>query len=149
MDISTSTNAKRLLWAGFFAIFAAGVGFGVRGAILVDWAKEYGFTQAELGKITGGGLLGFGIVIIAGSLIADRIGYMTLMVFALVLHVLSAILQLCTGPIYDAAGTDGVYWSLYIAMFLFSIANGVCEVVVNPMVAALFPTQKTHYLNIL
>jgi hypothetical protein len=34
-------------------------------------------------------------------------------------------------------------------MFLFSIANGVCEVVVNPMVAALFPTQKTHYLNIL
>lgn len=149
MDISTSTNAKRLLWAGFFAIFAAGVGFGVRGAILVDWANQYGFTQAELGEITGGGLQGFGIIIILGSLIADRIGYGKLMILAFILHVLSAALQMCTGPIYDAFDRDGVYWSLYIAMFMFSIANGVCEVVVNPMVATLFPNQKTHYLNIL
>jgi MFS family permease len=34
-------------------------------------------------------------------------------------------------------------------MFMFSIANGLCEVVVNPMTATLFPTRKTHYLNIL
>jgi hypothetical protein len=34
-------------------------------------------------------------------------------------------------------------------MFLFSIANGLCEVVVNPMTATLFPKQKTHYLNVL
>ncbi len=149
MDIRTTTKPQRLLWAGFFSIFAAGVGFGVRGGILVDWAHEYGFTQKELGDISGGGLWGFGLVIILGSLIADKIGYGRLMIVAFVMHVLSAALQMCTGPIFDNFGRDGVYTSLTIAMVMFSVANGTCEVVVNPMVAALFPREKTHFLNIL
>src|SRR5262245_58234020 len=107
MENGTAPNAKRLLWAGFFSIFAAGVGFGVRGAILVDWAREYGFTQAELGEITGGGLTGFGIIIILGSLIADHFGYGKLMIFAITMHILSAVLQMCTGPIFQQFGTDG------------------------------------------
>src|SRR5947209_19996216 len=94
MENGTIPHAKRLLWAGFFAIFAAGVGFSVRGGILIDWAKDYGFTQAELGKITGGGLTGFGIIIILGSLIADRVGYGVLMGSALIMHFLSAALQM-------------------------------------------------------
>jgi MFS family permease len=148
-DSPTKSNAYRLLWAGFFAIFASGVGFAVRTRVLTLWAADYGFTMTELGEITGGGLVGFGIVILAGSLIADRIGYGRLMILALVAHLLSAILQLCTGAVFDKLGRDGVYWNLYIAMFLFSIGNGICEAVVNPVVATLFPHQKTHYLNIL
>jgi MFS family permease len=149
MNNGTVPHAKRLLWAGFFSIFASGVGFGVRGAILVDWAREFGFTQAELGGISGGGLWGFGVIIILGSLIADRVGYGRLMVLAFIMHVLSAALQLATQPIYAAYGRDAVYMSLTIAMILFALGNGICEVVVNPMTAALFPHQKTHYLNIL
>ena len=34
-------------------------------------------------------------------------------------------------------------------MFLFAVGNGIAEAVVNPLVATLFPTEKTHYLNIL
>src|SRR5262249_43009601 len=84
-----------------------------------------------------------------GSLIADKVGYGRLIAFAFLLHVLTAALQLFTGQIYAAFGKDVTYWSLYVAMFLFSIANGICEVVVNPMTATLFPKEKTHYLNIL
>ncbi len=145
----TAPNAYRLLWAGFFAIFASGVGFSVRGGILLDWANQYGFTMSELGGITGGGLTGFGIIIILGSFIADRVGHGRLMVLAFILHLLSAALQLATAPIYEQFGRDATYWSLYVAMFMFSIANGTCEAVVNPMVATLFPKKKTHYLNIL
>ncbi len=149
MENGIAPNAKRLLWAGFFTIFANGVGFAVRGAILVDWARQYGFTQKELGDITGGGLWGFGVMIILGSLIADSFGYGRLMIVAFAMHLLSGALQMCTGPIFDAFGRDGVYWSLTMAMVMFSIANGICEAVINPMVATLFPKQKTHYLNIL
>src|SRR5919109_1492797 len=154
MENGTSPHAKRLLWAGFFTIFANGVGFSVRTGVLVHWAREYGFTQTELGQITGGGLAGFGFVIILGSLIADRVGYGRLMVGAFILHIVSAILQMGTDPIYNGfgggeAGRNAVYWTLTVALFLFSIGNGLCEVVVNPMVAAMFPHAKTHYLSIL
>ncbi len=145
----TSPNAKRLLFAGFFSIVASGVGFSVRAGILPDWAREFGFTNTELGEITGGGLTGFGVVIILGSLIADAVGYGRLMALAFLMHIVSAVLVLFTRPIYEASGSTGVYWSLFASMFLFSIANGLCEVVVNPMTATLFPTQKTHYLNVL
>src|SRR5437868_13639548 len=134
-DNGDSPHAKRLLWAGFMAILAAGVGFSIRGGILSDWGSQFGFTQSDLGNITGGGLTGFGVIILLGAMIADKIGYGRLMVFAFIMHILSALLQLCTGQIYDAFGQDGVYWNLFIAMFLFSVANGVCEAVVNPMVA--------------
>ena len=116
----TPRPIHRLLWAGFFAIFASGVGFSVRGGILLDWAYQYGFTMSELGGITGGGLTGFGIIIILGSFIADRVGHGRLMVLAFILHLLSAALQLATAPIYEQFGRDATYWSLYVAMFMFS-----------------------------
>ncbi len=144
-----SPNAKRLLWAGFMAILAAGVGFSVRGGILGQWAEQFGFTMTELGTITGGGLTGFGAVIIITSLFADKIGYGKLMIAAFVLHLISAVLTLATPAFFASGGKDAAYWCLFIAMFIFAIGNGVCEAVVNPLVATLFPNNKTHYLNIL
>ena len=38
---------------------------------------------------------------------------------------------------------------LFWGMFIFAVGNGVCEAVVNPLTANLFPNNKTHYLNIL
>ena len=54
-----ASNAKRLLWAGFLAIFAAGVGFAIRGGILDNWGRDFGFTAGELGLIGGAGFTGF------------------------------------------------------------------------------------------
>lgn len=142
-------NPKRLLWASFFSIFAAGVGFAIRGGILSDWAKLYGFTNTELGQITGGGLTGFGVIIILFSFIADRVGYGRLMIVAFICHLLSAVLTLSAGVIYASSGKDACFQALYWGMFLFAIGNGTCEAVVNPLVATLFPKEKTHYLNIL
>lgn len=142
-------NASRLLWAGFMAILAAGVGFAIRGGILGQWAEQYGFTQTELGAITGGGLTGFGIIILLSSLIADRIGFGPLMLAAFVMHLVSAGLTLATGAAFAAGGKPLAFQCLFWGMFLFAIGNGIAEAVVNPLVAALFPKNKTHYLNIL
>lgn len=142
-------NAYILLWAGFMAILAAGVGFSIRGGILGQWGEQYGFTQSELGTITGGGLTGFGIVILLSSLIADWVGYGKLMISAFVMHLLSAVLTLAAGYAYARGGKDMAFLCLFWGMFLFAIGNGISEAVVNPLVAALFPNDKTHYLNIL
>src|SRR5262245_1391249 len=151
-----AANAKRLLWAGFMAILAAGVGFSIRGGILGDWGTQFGFTQSDLGTITGGGLTGFGLIILVGALIADKVGYGKLMIFAFLMHFLSAVITLAATPIYnsmvatDPAGAKhAAYLCLFWGMFMFAVGNGTAEAVVNPLVAALFPKNRTHYLNIL
>ncbi len=149
-NYAVAPNANRLLWAGFMAILAAGVGFSVRGAsVLEEWSKAFGFTQTELGGITGGGLVGFGVIIIISSFLAEKIGYGKLMIFAFLTHFLSAVITLAAPAVFAAAGKDMTFWCLFIGMFMFAIGNGVCEAVVNPLVATLYPNNKTHYLNIL
>ncbi|MGB7329342.1 MAG: MFS transporter [Rubripirellula sp.] len=142
-------NRKTLLAAGFLALIAAGIGFAVRGGLLDIWSNKYGFTMTELGQITGGGLLGFGLVILAAGLLVDWIGYKPLMLFALACHVVSAIMLFSATPVFNAAGKDAVYMILFWSAFIFAVGNGVCEAVINPLTATLFPEQKTHYLNIL
>jgi MFS family permease len=135
-------NAKRLLVAGFMAILAAGVGFAIRGGIFDNWGAEFGFTASELGKIGGAGFSGFCFGIIIGGVICDKIGYGKLVIIAFALHVLSAIVT------FTASGA-GAYQSLYWGMFIFAYANGTLEAVANPLVATLYPNNRTHYLNIL
>jgi MFS family permease len=142
-------NAARLLWAGFMAILAAGVGFSVRGGILGQWAEQFGFTMTELGTITGGGLTGFGMVIIITSLFADAIGYGKLMISAFLLHLISAIVTLAAPAAFAAGGKEAAFNCLFWGMFIFAVGNGVCEAVVNPLTATLYPNNKTHFLNIL
>jgi MFS family permease len=142
-------NAFQLLWAGFMAIMASGVGFSIRAGILGQWAEQYGFTQTELGAITGGGLTGFGIIILMSAMIADKIGYGVLMITAFVVHLASAALTLAAGLAFTQGGKGAAFQCLFWGMFLFAVGNGLCEAVVNPLVATLFPKNRTHYLNIL
>ncbi len=140
-------NEKILFWASFFTLIAAGIGFSVRGFILKDWGSQFGFTQSELGNISGGGLVGFGIAIIFFSFFADRFGYGKLMLVAFLLHASSAVVTLAAGSF--TGNKPAAYNCLNIGMWLFALGNGTCEAVINPLTAALFPNRKTHWLNIL
>ena len=149
-------NNTKLLIASFLTIFVAGLGFAVRGGLLLEWGKEFGFTQTELGQITGGGFVGFGIVILIASLFLDRFGYKPFLMLAGALHVVSVIVTVAATFVYSGAiGTNpdvaraGAYLCLFWGVFIFAIANGICEAVVNPLVATLYREEKTHYLNIL
>jgi MFS family permease len=134
-------NASRLFWAGFIAILAAGVGFAIRGGIFDNWSKEFGFTAAQLGAIGGAGFSGFCFGIIIGGVIVDKIGYGKLVVVALLCHILSAFVT------FGASTPQNAYDFLFWGMFIFALANGILEAVANPLVATLYPKQRTHYLN--
>lgn len=143
---------RRLFIASFLTLIAAGMGFSIRAGILGEWESQFGFTKSELGQITGLGLAGFGVTIILCSLFADRVGYKLLMVAAFLLHAASAVVTLAATPAFGDGGQQGkdaAMLCLQIGMTLFALANGVCESVINPLTATLFPKQKTHYLNIL
>jgi len=139
-------NAKRLLWAGFLAILAAGIGAGVRGGILANWAADFGFTGAQLGAIGGAGFTGFCFGIIIGGVVVDKIGYGKLVVAAFLFHVLSAFV---TFAATKGQAQDTAYLFLYVGTFVFALANGTLEAVANPLVSTLFPNNRTHFLNLL
>jgi len=142
-------STGKIFWASFLTLIAAGMGFAVRSDVLGEWAAAFGFTQTELGQITGGGLTGMAFTIIGFSLFADRIGYKAILIGAFLLHVGSAALTLAATPVFESSGKAATYQCLYWGMFMFSLANGMCEAAINPLVATLYPKQKTHYLNIL
>ena len=140
---STNYNPTRLLWAGFFAIMAAGAGFAIRGGIFGAWAAEYGFTATQLGAIGGAGFSGFCFGIIIGGLLVDRLGYGKLVALAFIGHLVSAVVT------FGATDASNAYSYLYWGMFIFAYANGTLEAVANPLIATLFPEKRAHYLNIL
>jgi fucose permease len=67
----------------------------------------------------------------------DIIGMKRLLEMAFIFHLAGIILTI------SASG----YWSLFISTLLIGIANGTVEAACNPLVASLFPDNKTTKLN--
>ena len=145
-DSGNVPNAKRLLWAGFLAIFAAGVGFAIRGGIVATLEKDFGFSGSQLGAVNGMMFNGFCFGIIIGGIMADKIGYKVLIIEAFACHVASALMVFM---ITKGQTAEQAYPYLYWSTFIFGFANGTLEAVANPLVATIFPNNRTHYLNIL
>jgi MFS family permease len=132
-------NEKLLFWACFIALIATAFGFIIRAMIIEDWGEAFGLDETQKGEIFGVGLWPFALSIVLFSLIIDKIGYGKAMLFAFVCHASSAVITIfATG-----------YETLYLGTFIVAIGNGTVEAVINPVVATMFPKEKTKWLNIL
>ncbi|HEY2881912.1 MAG TPA: MFS transporter [Pirellulales bacterium] len=132
-------NRNRLFFGCFMALVATAFGFAVRGAILKTWGMQFSLSEEQKGIIQGVGLYPFAISIILVSLIVDKIGYGTAMVLAFLGHVISTIVTLSANS----------FEMLYVGTFIFALANGAVEAVVNPVVATMYDKDKTRWLNAL
>lgn len=130
---------KKLFWACFVALTTTSFGFILRALTLPQWGNEFNLTNTQIGEIAGVGLWPFAISIVLFSLIIDRVGYKNSIIFAFVCHIASAILT------FFANG----YTTLYVATFIMALGNGTVEAVVNPVVASMFPREKSKWLNML
>jgi MFS family permease len=139
-------NAKRLLFAGFMAILASGVGAAIRGGIFGNWVSDFNFTGLQVGLVNGAGFTGFCFGIIIGGVIVDKVGYGKLVAAAFLFHILSAVVAFVPSK---GMATQTAFGYLWTGTFIFAVANGTLEAVANPLVATLFPNNRTHYLNIL
>lgn len=156
--MSDRIDRKRLLIGCVVSLVATAFGFAVRGAILNDWRVQFNLSQEQIGYLLGAGLFPFAISIVLFSLVIDRIGNRISMAIAFTLHVVSAIITLAApfalagagaSPEEIASGQKLGFALLYLGTFVFALGNGTVEAVVNPVVASLYPRDKTRYLNIL
>jgi len=128
-----------LFWASFLSLVAAGFGFAFRVAKGGAYAAELGLTEQQLGEVFGASLWPIAITMIGFSLVVDRTGYKLPMYVACVLQVASGV------GTYLATG----YGSLYLAALCAGLGHGIVEAVINPICAAVYPTEKTKRLTIL
>jgi MFS family permease len=134
-----TARANRIFVGCIFSLVATSFGFIVRAILLNTLGVAFNLSESQKGALLGAGLFPFALSIIFFSLIVDRIGYGRAMAFAWILHAASAIITL----------TARGYASLYVGTFLFALANGTIEAVVNPVTATLYPKNKTSRLILL
>jgi MFS family permease len=145
-----------LFWGCFVALVATSFGFITRMLLLGRFATDFGLDKVRLGELQGAGIWPFAISIILFSLVIDRIGYRVAMIFSFVCYVAYLTLasmaygaiQGVTGVELQAAQQRG-YELLYWGSIILGLGNGTVEAFINPVVATLFRTQKTKWLNIL
>src|SRR6059058_895554 len=91
-------------------------------------------------------VLGFCFGIIIGGVVVDKVGYGKLVAAAFTFHIVSALVAFGAMP---GMATKTAFVYLWVGTFIFAVANGTLEAVANPLVATLFPNNRTHFLNIL
>jgi MFS family permease len=135
----TPQEKKRLFWASFLSLAAAGFGFSYRVAMGGAYGAEFNLTEQQVGEVFGASLWPIAITMIGFSLVVDRTGYKLPMYGAFLLQVVSGV-----GTFFAES-----YGALYGFALCAGLGHGIVEAVINPICAAVYPKEKTKWLTIL
>src|SRR5205814_8096800 len=126
-----------LFVASCLALLVTSLSFGIRAGILNTLGDQFHLSKGELGTIAATAFWGFPLAVIIGGMVVDVIGMKRLLEMAFIFHLAGIILTIFAGG----------YWTLFLSTLLIGIANGTVEAPCNPLVAALYPDNKTTKLN--
>ncbi|MXZ18078.1 MAG: MFS transporter [Rhodothermaceae bacterium] len=130
-------NPNRLFYGSCLALLTTAFAFTVISGIAFSVKSEFVLTNAQLGVFTGVFFIGFTISQAIFSPLCDIIGMRWIVRGAFVTHVAGAIL-IMTAPSYVPAVAGSLCAGL---------GAGLVEAGCNPLVAALYPDNKTSKLN--
>jgi fucose permease len=113
------------------------VTFAVIGAVMLTLKREFVLTNLQVGWIGGAALWGFAVSQLVFSPLCDTLGMRLLLRLAFICHLVGASVMIV------ASG----FWMLFAGALSLSLGNGLVEAACNPLVAALYPDEKTVKLN--
>jgi MFS family permease len=147
---------KILFWGCFIALITTSYAFISRIILCTgpQFATEFGLDKVSVGELVGAGIWPFGVSIIIFSLFIDRIGYKIAMLFSFASYLVYIALAFAaygavhgvTGEALVAAQKHG-YQLLYWGSIILGLGNGSVEAYINPIVATMFNTEKSKWLN--
>ena len=135
--MSNATNRRALFVASCASLLVTSLSFGIRAGILNDLGVEFELSTSELSRIAATAFWGFPVSMIIGGAIVDKVGMKNLMRLAYLGHFAGILLTIFAGG----------FWSLWTSTLLIGLANGMVEAVCNPLVASVYPEEKTTKLN--
>ncbi len=135
--MSQSVKRDKLFWGSCLALLTTAFAFTVISGIAFSIKQEFILTNAQLGVFTGVFFIGFTISQVIFSPLCDTIGMRWIVRGAFVGHVAGALL-IMTAQGYELAVAGSLCCGL---------GAGLVEAGCNPLVAALYPDNKTAKLN--
>lgn len=142
----------RLFFVSSLALTMAGMGAALRANTASDLQTTFfdpidPLSSAEMiGTVLGVPFLGFALTIAIGSPLLDYIGMRLLLPLSAICFSVGAVLMIFAG---DLASGIGIYNTIWYGAVVTGIGWGLVETVINPLIAALYPTEKTGKLNVL
>jgi fucose permease len=130
-------HPQRLFLASCVSLVATSVTFAVIGAIMLTLKREFTLTNLEIGWIGGAGLWGFAVSQLLFAPFCDTLGMRRLLRLAFLCHLAGAIILVFSGG----------FWPLFFGAMTLALGNGLVEAACNPLVATLYPDDKTVKLN--
>jgi len=140
-------NKRRLFIASCLSLVVTAMIFALRGnvedLVLADPAVKGFFNPADLradyGWLSTMAFFGFAASILVTSPMIDALGMRNLLYLAFALHIVGVI-GFIVAPSYTV---------MSLTMLLAGFGNGLVEAVINPLIATMYPEEKTHKLNVL
>lgn len=151
VNLSTARQG-RLFLIGKLSLLLIGLGFIIRANIAADIERDLlrivdpiG-SGALVGEILGATFLGFAVTLLFGSALVDAIGFRRMLVFSAVSYLVGSIAAIVATVIEPSSLA---VWLIYGGFLVTGFGWGAVEAASNPMVAAIYPDDKTHKLNVL
>ena len=132
-----SLHNGRLFVGSCVALIATSVAFATVGAIMLALKREFVLTNGEVGWIGGAALWGFAVSQLVFAPLCDTLGMRFLLRLSFLGHLAGTLIMIVAGG----------FWTLFAGALVIAMANGLVEAACNPLVASLFPEDKTVKLN--
>lgn len=143
-------NRRALFITSCISLATCAVSFAVRGDVAGAMGPAFHLNNEQVGFILSPAFYGFALAILLGGLIIDAIGMRILHALSGAAFILGvALIILAPRPveavpsIFEHTGTT----LLYIGFFLFGIGHGLVECVINPLLASVYPNEKTKRIT--
>ncbi|MFG0305713.1 MAG: MFS transporter [Phycisphaerales bacterium JB040] len=132
--------------ASCIALTVTGFSFSIRPEIIGELQGEFGWTEEQMGWLNGPGFWGFTLAMMFGGPFCDWLGMKKLIGLAFLGHLLGTVLSIFAGPVAELSGIDP-FVTLYTGYLLLGVGCGLIEAACNPLIATMYPDEKTKRLN--
>ena len=150
LDRHASYPKARLFAVSSLALAMAGINSALRANTASDLQRIFfdpidrAHSAETIATILGLPFLGFALTIAIGSPMLDYIGMRLLLPLSGIMFSAGMLLIMFAG---DLASGSGVYQVIWAGAVITGIGWGLVETVINPLIATLYPDEKTARLN--
>jgi MFS family permease len=135
--MNKTINSSRLFIGSCLALLVTSLTFAIRAKIEGVFGSNYGLTGEEIGWAFGPAFWGFTVAMYLGGLIIDAVKTKNIVRLAFAAHLIGLILLLLAKD----------KMMLFIANVFIGFGNGSVEAACNPLIATIYPNEKTRMLN--